>query len=453
MRTVRFIVTLLAAGLLAGCEGARQSQISRSLMEAGEYEKAVAHAQAALEKEPGKAEYLDLLSDAQTAAAEQHYTHARALADGHRPAAAMAEVGKALEYMPAHPDSITLQTKLRGDLEALRARLSAAGEAMAREDWAVGLKAAEQAQAIDADDNQARQIADRARSALLSQHLTEAQVALQAGQPDQARAACEQARKLDADNPYVQQMVAKLGSRAPAAGATLAQATPREATPAANRPVTAPQPVASAQPPRPAAVPHPAPAPLPVTVAQRQPAQTPGSPTASRDPARRPTFLGRRPTASAPASRPASPPQQPVPAQRSAVPGRIEPASQRAFQPPPPSAPMPPPRPVARNTGPEPLFKGTISRDDRRYPKELAAIDGLVIKLKDTDADPLDCDLEIRAGGSTARLDDLAARQPVGLRGRSGRTYTLVVTHIVDATETVHFSIEPRVPMPAAPRP
>lgn len=440
-------------------------------MEAGDYDKAVAHAQAALEKDPGNAEYLDLLSDAQTAAADQHYDRARALAGEHRPTAAMAETGKALEYMPAHPDALTLQTRLRGEVDASKARVAAAAEAMAREDWTGGLQAAEQARAIDADDVQARQISDRARSALLSRYLTDVQVALQAGKPDQARAACEQARRLDADNPFVRQMLARLDGQAPAAGPALAQAAPREAGPALDRVPAPGQPLPSTQAqPTPAPV-QPGPSPqLPSAVAHRQPAKpapaaTPAAaatamPTAApaaRRPAdedRRPTFLSQRPPASAPASRPvpAAPPRASAPPPRRAIPGRIEAAPARAPQP----APQPP-AVGAPARAPEPagvpMFKGTISRDDRRYPKELPTIDGLIVKLKDTDGDPLDCDLEIRAGGSTARLDDLKARQPVGLRGISGRTYTLVVTQIVDDTETVHFSIEPRVPVAAPPPP
>ncbi len=117
-------------------------------------------------------------------------------------------------------------------------------------------------------------------------------------------------------------------------------------------------------------------------------------------------------------------------------------ASAAAAPPPAPAQPAAPAPPRQTEKKPTRVFHGTVSRDDDRYPKELTTIDGIIVKVKDTDEDPLDADLEIRVGSFKTRYKD----QPVGARitgrGESGRRYQVVILAIEDDEETVHFAIE-----------
>jgi hypothetical protein len=69
-------------------------------------------------------------------------------------------------------------------------------------------------------------------------------------------------------------------------------------------------------------------------------------------------------------------------------------------------------------------------------------LDGIIFKVRDTDEDPLDCDLEIIVGEAESEYDD----QPVGARirgrGQSGKPYMVLILEIEDEEETVHFSVE-----------
>jgi tetratricopeptide (TPR) repeat protein len=109
----------------------------------------------------------------------------------------------------------------------------------------------------------------------------------------------------------------------------------------------------------------------------------------------------------------------------------------------------PPPRSPDRREADQPaesrtdrVFRGSVSREDDRFEKELETVDGIVVKVEDTDGDPLDADLEIRVGSYVNRYSD----QPVGARitgrGQSGTTYRVVILAIDDDEETVHFAIE-----------
>lgn len=89
------------------------------------------------------------------------------------------------------------------------------------------------------------------------------------------------------------------------------------------------------------------------------------------------------------------------------------------------------------------LFTGIVSRGDKRFPKELKAIDGLSVKVRDTDRSP-DADLDVCLGDQrVARQKDCRVGQAFPVRGHSGREYEVVVLTIVDATETVRFGIRP----------
>ena len=95
-----------------------------------------------------------------------------------------------------------------------------------------------------------------------------------------------------------------------------------------------------------------------------------------------------------------------------------------------------------RRVRPKYLVRHILSRDDDRYEASVQTIDGLSIRLRDTDRDPLDVDLDIRIGKRRiARLRDIPVNRSIPLKGRSGREYMLDVLAVRDATETVIFAI------------
>lgn len=153
-----------------------------------------------------------------------------------------------------------------------------------------------------------------------------------------------------------------------------------------------------------------------------------------------------------PGSRPATiPATQQVPPTASAsrpaivVPAGASPQAAPVAQPPPQpqpaSMPATPPAPAA-DEGPVRVFQGVISRDDDRFTKELPTVDGIVVKVLDTDEDPLDADIEIRVGKRSKKYDDKPEGSRIGGYGESGRAYVIVILKIEDGTETVHFAVE-----------
>jgi hypothetical protein len=116
------------------------------------------------------------------------------------------------------------------------------------------------------------------------------------------------------------------------------------------------------------------------------------------------------------------------------------PGAPAPVEPGPPSAPEPAEPPQVER--PARVFRGVVSRDDDRYPKELMTIDGIVVKVKDTDEDPLDADMEIRVGDNERRYEDQKVGARIRGRGLSGRSYVVLILKIHDDTETVYFSVE-----------
>jgi len=123
-------------------------------------------------------------------------------------------------------------------------------------------------------------------------------------------------------------------------------------------------------------------------------------------------------------------------------------ATRPSIEPPPPSrlpSTEPAPAPLATTRpagGPVRVFEGIISRDDDRHPKELMTVDDIVVKLKDTDNEPLDADIEIRVGKNAKEYKDKAVGARIGGFGQSGRRYVIVIVEIIDDTETVRFAVE-----------
>jgi hypothetical protein len=85
-----------------------------------------------------------------------------------------------------------------------------------------------------------------------------------------------------------------------------------------------------------------------------------------------------------------------------------------------------------------------ISREDHRYPKRSLLTDGLSIKVKDTDPDPLDADLEVYLSNRRiGKFSNLRIGSVLIATGRSGRDYELMLLHIEDDTETVKIGLRP----------
>ena len=83
-----------------------------------------------------------------------------------------------------------------------------------------------------------------------------------------------------------------------------------------------------------------------------------------------------------------------------------------------------------------------ISRENPRYPKRALLTDGLSIKVKDTDPDPLDADLEVYLSNRRiGKFDNLRIGTVLTVAGRSGRLYELILMHIEDDTETVKIGL------------
>jgi len=199
------------------------------------------------------------------------------------------------------------------------------------------------------------------------------------------------------------------------------------------------------EPPRPGpAVPEPAPAPVapappmpvpsppePAPPAPRPVVPEPSPPRPSRTQVGEP-HVAPRPQPQRPRPRPARPPKP--------TPPPVDPFKQKPT--------------VRRERGAsrgEFIAIVRLSREDRRYPKEKPLADGLLAKVKDTDPDPLDVDLEIElAGRRIAKLEDLTVDSVIRVVGRSGRRYEIVVGHIYDANETVTLGL--RRPPGSGPR-
>ena len=83
-----------------------------------------------------------------------------------------------------------------------------------------------------------------------------------------------------------------------------------------------------------------------------------------------------------------------------------------------------------------------MSREDRRYAREAETVDGIFIKVKDTDRDP-DADVDIYLDRKRIRrIDNWCVGQHVTVVGRSGQRYDVVLRDITDNTETIRVSVQ-----------
>jgi hypothetical protein len=105
--------------------------------------------------------------------------------------------------------------------------------------------------------------------------------------------------------------------------------------------------------------------------------------------------------------------------------------------------PLPAEPPPAADPSPPSAFKGTISRDDRRYRKEIQTVDGITIKLSGTHTKPPRADIEVRVGKLKRDYKDLRVGTRINGRGISRAQYQLVILSVDSERETVSFSLDP----------
>lgn len=487
------VATVVLVALLSGCAGAQQERMGQTYMAAGDYDRAVESAQQAVAKSPNNPEYLELLSDAQTAAADFHFNQADKLMAARRPGAAKVALDRTLVYMPAHPGAIKLKMKVADVIARCEELIHQALKAAEADDWEKAVELASEACRMDESSKPAADLYAQARSGVVSGHLAQARVSLEAGDTKMCLAECTKAARWDETNAFMLKLkrqaeaaeAAVASKQAVAAMTPVATAQPvQEKTPAmANSPVV--QKVQAVEKTPTAAVSQ-----------EQQKTQTAsagrnealiavegGSATASSPPpvANSPALI----SVEKPASQPASSEgrfwtseargtsgdsrgartievttQQPrtgrweqqVPAERveagrsreassSAVAGRIVDSRQAV-----PSAnglvsgkPAVSRLPARSDRH---LLVGVISRNDRRFNKVMAIMDGLTVKLRDTDEGPLDADLEIVAGKFKISPNDVPVGGAVKIQGASKRQYKLTITWIDHDRDTVKFVID-----------
>ncbi|GAF83587.1 unnamed protein product, partial [marine sediment metagenome] len=85
-----------------------------------------------------------------------------------------------------------------------------------------------------------------------------------------------------------------------------------------------------------------------------------------------------------------------------------------------------------------------VSRKDKRLSKMAALQDGLAVKVKDTDPDPLDADIEVYRGNRRiGKFKDLPVDSVLAVAGRSGKRYEIVLMRIYDDSETIVVGLRP----------
>ncbi len=110
-----------------------------------------------------------------------------------------------------------------------------------------------------------------------------------------------------------------------------------------------------------------------------------------------------------------------------------------------PTPAQPPPPQAGDAQGPqrEYLLVHTLSLRDRRYPRVTNTIDGITIRLKDTD-DDMDVDLDLFDGvRRIQKVRELELGRSQTFRGRSGDLYRLSVLGIHHKSRTVRIGIRP----------
>lgn len=498
----RAVVLMAGCILLAGCAGTQQGRMAKAYLADGEYDRAVRAAKQAVDANPGNPAYLDLLSDAETEAADFHFARAEKLRAEHRPTEALKVLGQALEYMPAHPGANLARAEVGKEIRRCRELTDRAREAV---EWEQTALLAQEASAIDRDDPDASRLFEHARMAMAANYLAQAKAALDAGDANGCLEACRRAKKWDPENAYLALLERKASSDVHGAGAE-GSPVPKlvSETQPARDVVLKPQPAeeiakseveqagtvaAKSEAREDVAMKPQSTRDLRAENAPRLPprlARVEGTGTVAEPPPATERLIEAQPSRTEPVRRPGADREPETPALITVEPGRprqspvraatSRPAEKAAGEPQPVAGVIREARPrtgsaspgenvtrqvsgnavpprsgqvardpvatVSKNSEPRHLFRGALSREDKRYKKQIAIMDGILIKLRDTDGDPVDADFEIVAGKFKVKPDDVPPGGKIEIRGISGRTYVMTVVWIDDDQETVHFSID-----------
>lgn len=413
------VIAALALMVVGGCAASQQERMIKTRLEAGEYEQAVQLARGALDKDPRNPVYLDLLSDAQTAAADHYFEEAEQLMAARRPADALERLNRALEHMPAHPGANLARVEAEQATLASHELAERARVAADRGDYTEALAKAREAHDVDEGNTAGRELMAR-RSILESPYVLESRArsdALSAspaidGAPEPEPVALG-ARKRESEQPEMaspQPLIEVDGSARRQTGAhrdanvrrasrsgTLIRVEPRRsfASPAVPNAIfwSTPRHIAGVKKPLVLSSPH---------IVR---------PAAARaHPARSTQIAGYHPAGATLSDT-----------------TRVSPTAAREA--------------VPRKQPPQ-VYRGVISRREHRHKKEVTVVDGISIKLKDTDKKPLTASFEIVVGKSKAKAKNVPPGGKIEMRGASGRRYVMHVIWINHEQKTVHFSVD-----------
>jgi hypothetical protein len=138
------------------------------------------------------------------------------------------------------------------------------------------------------------------------------------------------------------------------------------------------------------------------------------------------------------ADQPVSPPK---PAPSPAEPARAK--DEKPAETPKPSQRTPVTVTPAAPKAPDYLACPILSKKDRRYPQSAALVDGISVKLRDTD-DDLEADFDLLDGNQRIKkVRDLPVGRSCAFRGRSGKYYQLTVLGVEHKTRTVRLGVRP----------
>jgi len=100
-------------------------------------------------------------------------------------------------------------------------------------------------------------------------------------------------------------------------------------------------------------------------------------------------------------------------------------------------------RPLTSDPKPDATLAMTLSKRDKRYARRLSAMDGLAVRLRDTDNDP-DADLDIYADDKRIRkIRNLEPGQSETFTTPSGAAYSISLLSVNHPTRTVRIAIKP----------
>jgi len=394
--------------------GVQRSPERASIPCGPEVDRQVEELRASLADDPGDENTQMRLAEAESKAADCHVERARRHQADRNPREALKELDAALTYVPVHPEALMLRDRLKAQIAQSEQWAWEASAAAEEQRWRKAYDLATQALELDRTLGAAKDIRAKARGVLVPQYLSEARQALEAGRHAEAEKILGEIDRIDPGNGQVRALRSRLARRR-------------------QSPTTRPAVAVSS-------------VPSPGKIAATRSAPAPGPVVVRSQPATRPTTVPATCPAVIMAERKPSPPEPARPEQPRGPAVSTTAPRVRKGSPPPPVAERreSPARPV-RQAELVRIHEGALSRDDDRYPKKWRApLDGIVVKLEDTDEEPLDADIEIEVGDEEFDLEDQRVGSVFWFQAPSGRMYRFTLVRIEDETETIWFTLDLR---------